>query len=330
MAFVEQRKEFAVWLAKQGIPDAHVEKYVKSADRFLAIAAGAPVKPKHVDEAVRKAESAGATPHQLANLQRMADMLMQFQRDGRIAVATGASLDQPLPAPPGMTPSAFGAVAFNGFAPATPPGSNVVVASASGSAQAFPPLPAANPFHSKVEQRTGTGGASGCKSCGGLLTVCYPGNGMGSGSRAILGGGGLVGAVLGYLAFKLLGCGVIAIALLIGSVVSLIGGIFAKQKCTRCGAGASAADLSEDYRKELRGKRIGLFVTAGATGVGGLLVGVLWIGAAVWAAGGLPESAGTGAGAGEEKPAATDEEYTAEEEEAWREEQEPDERTAHF
>ncbi len=92
-AFVDgeaERQRFAEHLRAQGEDDATVEAFLRIAERVTSVAGGWKVLPKHVDDAMRRAESEGASAHQLANLKRVGDALVAFAREVPRAATSSA------------------------------------------------------------------------------------------------------------------------------------------------------------------------------------------------------------------------------------------------
>lgn len=102
MTGTDDRERFAAQLRAQGEDDATVEAFVRIAERITSVAGGWVVRPKHVDEAIRRAEADGAQPHQLANLKRVGDALVGFARANSLpppstSAPTSTSTERPCP-----------------------------------------------------------------------------------------------------------------------------------------------------------------------------------------------------------------------------------------
>lgn len=85
------RDRFAAWLRGRGEDAATVDGFLRIADRITSVAGGWDVRPKHVDEAMRRAEGEGAQATQLANLKRVGDALVEFARPVGVPMAPAGS-----------------------------------------------------------------------------------------------------------------------------------------------------------------------------------------------------------------------------------------------
>lgn len=72
---------FEGWLLAHGTPDAQLESYRQGAEAVMSFSGRGRAMPKHVDAAVRAAETSGATPIQLANLQRIGESFVRFHAE---------------------------------------------------------------------------------------------------------------------------------------------------------------------------------------------------------------------------------------------------------
>jgi hypothetical protein len=92
---------FEDWLRARGTPEAQLDSHVQGAQQIVSFSGPGRAFPKHVDAAGRDAESAGATPVQLANLQRVGEAFVRFHAErpasmppprARISVPANASV----------------------------------------------------------------------------------------------------------------------------------------------------------------------------------------------------------------------------------------------
>jgi hypothetical protein len=72
---------FLAWAAARGVAPDQLATYRQAAQLVLAEAAGSRVWPRHVDQAVRKQEAAGADVQTLATLHKVGDALLQYQTE---------------------------------------------------------------------------------------------------------------------------------------------------------------------------------------------------------------------------------------------------------
>ncbi len=79
---------FDAWLRdSRKVKDEHRFAYRQGAERILQIAGDAPLRPAHVEEAIRREIDAGATPKAVANLRTIGDAALAFARQRPIAPA---------------------------------------------------------------------------------------------------------------------------------------------------------------------------------------------------------------------------------------------------
>lgn len=90
---------FREWLRTQGIDEAHLDAYVRGAQRVVEAARGASPMPKHLDLALTEAERGGATAQQLANLKRIGDAYLRFLREAQPSAPAAVSSFADLPVP---------------------------------------------------------------------------------------------------------------------------------------------------------------------------------------------------------------------------------------
>ena len=214
-----EREAFAQRLRQTEGDEPTVEAYLRIAERIVTVAGSWSVLPKHVDEALRRAEQDGAQPHQLANLKRVGDALVAFRRASVAPPSAVLSM--------GTAPSARGA----------------------------------------------------CPACGATFTL-LPAPASSAGAMQSV--GGLVGAGLGFVIVRLLGCfGAFALAMAFGACVSLYRGLTLKARCERCGRVAAEGELDAPTEGTLSAAKRKQLWTAAGLSVAAALFFVVWIAAAV-------------------------------------------------
>lgn len=96
---------FDAWLRdSRKVKDEHRFAYRQGAERILEIAAGAPLRPAHVEEAIRREIDRGATPKAVANLRTIGDAALAFVRQRPIAPALAPPPSVEAPAPGRRSP----------------------------------------------------------------------------------------------------------------------------------------------------------------------------------------------------------------------------------
>jgi hypothetical protein len=97
---------FVSWLGERGVPAEHWPLYRQEVAALQAVAGDGAILPKHLDQLMAQREAAGATPRQLANLKKVGDAIVQFERE-RPSAPPPAVLPavSALPAQPAATPA---------------------------------------------------------------------------------------------------------------------------------------------------------------------------------------------------------------------------------
>ena len=98
---------FVSWLGERGVPAEHWPLYRQEAGALAIAAGGGAILPKHVDQLLREREMGGATARQLANLKKVGDAIVQFERERPTAAPAPAVLPavSALPAQPAAMPA---------------------------------------------------------------------------------------------------------------------------------------------------------------------------------------------------------------------------------
>ena len=94
-----QNHALTTWLFQRGVPQRQHDTYYSTLDKIMRGRGSGPVKPFLVDEALRRDETAGASPQQLAELKRIGDQLVTYSRE-TIAPAPSTPLPKSKSYPP--------------------------------------------------------------------------------------------------------------------------------------------------------------------------------------------------------------------------------------
>lgn len=96
-----QLDDFLLWLGTQGVPEAHLPVYRAGARAVLDELEdpSRTVLPRHVDQAIRKADNARQSAVYLANLKKVGDMLVRYAKETAVAAAPPPPEPAPAPAP---------------------------------------------------------------------------------------------------------------------------------------------------------------------------------------------------------------------------------------
>lgn len=91
-------EDFAGWLRRRGVPEAHLETYLRVASHLERLpGASSPVGPQDLELAIRQQEAAGASPGTLANLRRIGEALIEFHTSrAATAAPTAPPVDPPV------------------------------------------------------------------------------------------------------------------------------------------------------------------------------------------------------------------------------------------
>jgi hypothetical protein len=109
--------QFLAWVAARGVAPDQLGAYRQAAQLVLAEAAGSRVWPRHVDQAVRKQEAAGADVQTLATLHKVGDALLQYQTETAPAPPPAGPPPAVVRANAPMMPAVPAVQAEPGFAP---------------------------------------------------------------------------------------------------------------------------------------------------------------------------------------------------------------------
>jgi len=100
---------FVSWLGERGVPAEHWPVYRQQVAALQAKAGVGAILPKHLDQLMREREAAGATPRQLANLKKVGDAIVQFERERPSSAPPAAPPPAVLPAVSPLPPTPAGA-----------------------------------------------------------------------------------------------------------------------------------------------------------------------------------------------------------------------------
>ncbi len=109
-------EDFCAWAIASGVEQAHLPIYRAYGQRFLELAAGAAVLPRHIDAVLAKADQDRASARELSNLKKIGEALLRYQRELKASsppaedrASTGAASGAAGPLPPLATKAPEGA-----------------------------------------------------------------------------------------------------------------------------------------------------------------------------------------------------------------------------
>jgi hypothetical protein len=263
--------DFASFLRARGVPPEHVRPYTAAAERVLAIAGAGPVRPKHVDATVDAASRSGASPAQLAVLQKGGSLFVEYS-------AARASTPSPSSAPPaqsgdastarGSEPGGGGRTLDPGDEERLPlPELELVAPRRSvrpADVSSLPPAARAT----RASPRTSAYGANRCPHCGGSPEV-REGYFVVQNSWIL----GTVGTVLSLAMLFFCGYRILLLASSsIGLAYSALNVFAVRARCRDCSAVLSGAELSPVHAEHVASARR-RWVGGLAAGLVGVVVG---------------------------------------------------------
>jgi len=238
---------FVEWLATQEVPESFHALYRQGASKIIDCTSGGPVQPKHVDQAIKREEAIGAPVRALANLQRIGDAMVRYQKEAQRAAAPADSRGQ----------LQVDCARCGKRQPVSRSGS-CLFCGASLPEAASPPSMA-----------RGQDGERRCRACGGRV-VFYDGRQAGGATGGI---GGVLAVATGWTVGVL---PALMVLFTIGSLGSLAAALSMRFRCDSCWKGLPASTLEPEERRAML--KVRAIVIAAAVGLGVLAVAV----AAAW------------------------------------------------